>query len=127
MSFKDNFEDFACINDTISCTAKGFDVVATVLHDEMTSISDFDCYDAKEIARWKKDEWHFSGIVLSVSKNGIPLEIKNASLWGIERNIGDNNNYLMDTANELLEEAIAEGKAVLITTLEKLNKESNDA
>jgi hypothetical protein len=73
---------------------------------------------------WKNDEWFFCGIVLSVEKSGIVLDRNAASLWGLECNYPRHplaasaaddfpNNYLTEIANELLDDALAEGKKTL--------------
>jgi hypothetical protein len=61
---------------------------------------------------WKNDEWFWCGIVVSVSRNGIEIDGHAASLWGIECNYpvfrrGQRANaYLVEVANELLDEAL---------------------
>ena len=63
---------------------------------------------------WRKDEWFYCGIILSVAFEGILLDNYAASLWGIEANYPDSDNaYLTDVANELLSEALDAGRAVL--------------
>jgi len=60
---------------------------------------------------WKEDEWFYCGIVLSVSFEGVVLETHAASLWGIEANYPESDNaYLTEVANELIPEALAEGR-----------------
>jgi hypothetical protein len=61
---------------------------------------------------WRKDEWFYCGIVLSVSLEGVILGDHAASLWGIEANYPDSDNaYLSEVANDLLAEAIDAAKA----------------
>ena len=63
---------------------------------------------------WRKGDWFYCGIVLSVSLEGVQLASHAASLWGIEANYPDaDNSYLTEVANELLPEAIAAGRETL--------------
>jgi hypothetical protein len=55
---------------------------------------------------WRKGEWFYCGIVLSVERDGIELDRHAASLWGVECNC-----YLATVANELLPEALDAGRA----------------
>ena len=99
--FNVQFDKYACIGDAIAYTIGKFEFIARIEHDSDSTPNDFDCYDECDIERWKKDEWFFVGVVLSCKYNGIALEC-NESLWGIECNMGENNNYLMEVANDLL-------------------------
>lgn len=69
---------------------------------------------AKEVLdAWKKDEWFYCGIVLSVhDSDGDTLLKHAASLWGVDCNYPNPgrhrpNAYLNTVAGELLQEAIA--------------------
>ena len=63
---------------------------------------------------WRKDEWFYCGIVLSVAFEGVLLDDYAASLLGIEANYPDSDNaYLTDVASELLPEALDNGRAIL--------------
>ena len=63
---------------------------------------------------WRKDEWFYCGIVLSVSREDVVLDSHAASLWGIEANYPDSDNsYLNTVANELLPEALDAGRAAI--------------
>lgn len=68
---------------------------------------------------WRNDEWFWCGIVLSVSRHGVVLDEHAASLWGIECNYPTfrkrdrANAYLIEVANDLLEEALEVGRQVL--------------
>ncbi len=68
---------------------------------------------AEEIlCAWRDDEWFYCGIVLSVSFEGVVLDEHAVSLWGIEANYPDaDNSYLTETAQELLPDALAAGRA----------------
>ncbi len=55
---------------------------------------------------WRRDEWFYCGIVLSVALEGITLDAHAGSLWGVEANYPDSDNaYLTEVAQELLLEA----------------------
>lgn len=127
--FTKGFDKFVCVDESITCEVDGFTVVARIEHDCHASIDDTDCFpeeyreeifgeDTPEnrahfetalTARraWERDEWHYCGVVLSVSRDGVELDGHAASLWGIERNYpGSDNSYLLEVANELLPEAL---------------------
>lgn len=63
---------------------------------------------------WKADEWFYCGIVLCVTRHRVMLDPHAASLWGVEANYPDtDNSYLLTVANELLPEALEQGRAVI--------------
>lgn len=64
--------------------------------------------DFKRLRDWCNGDWHYCGVVVTASRNGIKLG--NASLWGIESDCGD---YLETVAQELAEEALAEAREIL--------------
>lgn len=71
--------------------------------------------DFENLRAWCNDEWHWCGVVLSVSiesDDGDDIELSGhaASLWGIESNGGD---YLIEVANELVDEALDVAKAIV--------------
>lgn len=99
--FTAQFDKYACVNDSITCTIGKYTFKATIEHDLDSSPNDCDCYSESDIARWKNDEWFYCGIVLSCEYNGVALEC-NESLWRIDTNFGEDNNYLTEVANELL-------------------------
>ena len=90
------FNSYVCIGDTIAWSCEGYDFVARLEYD----------YDA-DIERWNNDEWFYGGLILSVSRNGVQLSDHAASLWGLDCNFGDNNDYLSEMALELQGEALA--------------------
>jgi hypothetical protein len=66
------------------------------------------------MASWRRDEWFYCGIVLSVSLEGVDLDPHAASLWGIEANYpGSDNANLNEIACDLLPEALAVGRAAV--------------
>ena len=63
---------------------------------------------------WRRGDWFYCGIVLSVSLDGVELAPHAASLWGIEANYPEtDNSYLTDVAGNLLPEALAAAREVL--------------
>jgi len=63
---------------------------------------------------WRKGDWFYCGIVLSVSLEGVTLTEHAASLWGVEANYpGSDNGYLSEVACDLLPEALDAARAVL--------------
>lgn len=59
--------------------------------------------DFERLRAWCDDGWNWCGVVVTASRAGI--ELGTASLWGIESDAGD---YLLEVANELAEQALAE-------------------
>ena len=66
--------------------------------------------DFKHLSDWCNDEWYWCSVILSVSKNGVTLDEYAASLGGIE---STDRSYLTEVANELLDEAVVQGKSIL--------------
>lgn len=61
--------------------------------------------DFAVLKAWCEDEWHWTGIVVTVFRDGVKLASE--GLWGIERNYpSSDNSYLSEVANELLPEAL---------------------
>ena len=59
---------------------------------------------------WRRDDWFYCGIVLSVSLDGVILDEHAISLWGVEANYpGSDNAHLTEAADELLPDAIVIG------------------
>ncbi len=125
--FTTQFDSYVCINDSIDCVVGPLRITARVVHDDTSSPRDYDapgcCFDTSDseygeenqatIAAWDNDEWFYCGVVLSVVLDDSDHELTDhgAALWGIECNMGDSGNaYLMDVANELLQEAIDAAK-----------------
>ncbi len=142
MTFTETFDSFVCEGDSLTCEAQGFIITARVVRDDCGDAPDqrqdgfwpslykdaagfigagngwserFDKAQARAEAimeAWRKDEWFYCGIVLSVSFDGVTLDEHAASLWGIETNYPDSDNaYLSEVANALLPEAIDASKA----------------
>ena len=142
MSFSERFDSFACEGDTITCEVDGFTFTARIVADDCPDAPDqrqdgfwpslykdapgfigpgngFRKRFAEAQANaeavmdaWRKGEWFYCGIVLSVERDGIELESHAASLWGVECNYpGTDNSYLTTVANELLPAALDAGRA----------------
>lgn len=66
--------------------------------------------DFKFLRSWCRDDWQYVGVIVEVSREDV--ELGKASVWGVECNVpGTDNAYLLETANELLPEALADAKA----------------
>ena len=142
MAFTERFQSFVCEGDCITCKAQGFEITARIVRDDCGDAPDerqdgfwpslykdapgfigpgpnhrqrFAEAQAKAEAAmeaWRKDEWFYCGIVLSVALEGVTLDAHAASLWGVEANYpGSDNAYLTEVAQELLPEALDAGFA----------------
>lgn len=143
------FGKYVCNGDSISCHVDGFDVRATLHYDDTVDAPDerddgfwpsndpnaagyvlpenFEAEQAKAehiMHAWNRDDWHYYGVAVTVSKNDIELTGKYAhAVWGIEGNYpGGDNRYFLDVAIELLPEAIADARQ----TLKKLCAEEGE-
>jgi len=130
--FTERFSSFVCPGDAITCQIEGFTVSARIIPDDCPDPPDqrqdgfwpslykdapgfigpgnnFRARFAKAQAKaeavmagWRKGEWFYCGIVLSVSLDGVELAPHAASLWGIEANYpGSENEPLTEAANAL--------------------------
>ena len=126
--FTTEFDDYACIGDSITCEVDQFTITATLHGDLDSSPHDYDapgcCFDTSDpeygevnsqiIKAWEQDEWFYVGVSLSVSCNGVVLDEYAASLWGVECNFPNGTNeYLLMVSNELLPEALDRGRDIL--------------
>ncbi|MEO5867231.1 MAG: hypothetical protein ABIS14_12735 [Sphingomonas sp.] len=69
--------------------------------------------DFKRLRDWCNDEWQYVGVDVTVSRSGVQLVGQYShALWGIESDSGD---YLTETANELLDEALVTAREVVAT------------
>ena len=111
--------DYIIIGDFVEYTPeennpRGFVIRATIKEDYDSTPENCDCYTEEQILQWKKDNWFFCGVVLSVYKAGVCLSDNAASLWGIECNFpGSDNSYFSDIVQELETEALQEAENVL--------------
>ena len=144
MTFTERFQSFVCEGDSITCEVAGFQITARIVRDDCDDAPDerqdgfwpslykdapgfigpgpnhrerFAQAQARAEAvmeAWRKDEWFYCGIVLSVAREGVTLDAHAASLWGVEANYPDSDNaYLTEVAGELLPEALDAGRAAL--------------
>tara|TARA_R110001606_G_scaffold47570_1_gene121227 strand:+ start:54418 stop:54891 length:474 start_codon:yes stop_codon:yes gene_type:complete len=144
MSFSERFATFVCPGDTITCEMDGFTVMAQIVLDDCPDApdqrqdgfwpslykdapgfigpgNDFRERFAKAQAEaeavmkgWRKGDWFYCGIILSVALEGVTRTEHAASIWGIEANYpGSDNAYLTEVANDLLPEALDTARAVL--------------
>lgn len=136
--FARGFDRYVCFGDSIETHYDGFRIAARIEYDPDSNINDTDMYptefdpemfgedNAENRANfehalavrkaWEDDEWHYVGVALSVTRDGVMLDEHAASLWGIECNYpladgGYNNGYLLEVANELLPEALEAARA----------------
>jgi len=144
MSFTQRFQPFVCAGDCITCEAGPFTVLAQIVPDDCPDAPDqrqdgfwpslykdapgfigpgpnhrqrFAEAQAKAEAvmdSWRKGDWFYCGIVLSVSVEDVDLTRTAAALLGIEANYPDtDNSHLSDVANDLVPEAIAAARETL--------------
>ena len=117
------FPEFACLDDSITWTAEGFTLIATLHPDEDTIIDDFECYSHRDIKRWHNNEWFYVGVVVSVYFDDVELSDHAASLWGVDCNFSKTSNaYLAEVAQELQAEALSTAKAEAAKILAVLQK-----
>jgi hypothetical protein len=140
MTFTKGFSKYVCEGDSIHCVVNGLDCKAVIYWDDINEAPDqrsdgfwpsknkndagyvlpehYEAEMAKATAimdAWKRDEWRYCGVAVTVAKCGVTLTGKyDHALWGIEANYpGSDNAYLRDVANELLGEAISAAKGKL--------------
>ncbi|PKP79658.1 MAG: hypothetical protein CVT79_18620 [Alphaproteobacteria bacterium HGW-Alphaproteobacteria-18] len=142
--FTERFASFVCPGDVITCQTEGFTVSARIIPDDCPDAPDqrqdgfwpslykdapgfigpgnnfrarFSKAQAEAeaiMAGWRKGEWFYCGIVLSVSLDGVELAPHAASLFGLEANYPEtDNSYLTEVAANLLPDALAAGREVL--------------
>jgi hypothetical protein len=123
--FIKGFNKYVCHGDSISTQVRPLTIEATIEYDHDYRIDDDDCHNVdqgvtgcddeqqKQLLKarqaWHNDEWFYAGVVLSVKFDEILIDDNFAALWGIEVNYpGSDNSYLLEVANELLAEKLAE-------------------
>lgn len=142
--FTERFDSFVCAGDAITCETGGFTVSARIIPDDCPDPPDqrqdgfwpslykdapgfigpgnnfrerFARAQAEAealMAGWRKGEWFYCGVVLSVSIDSVELAPHAASLQGLETNYpGSENEALTRAANDLLPDALAEAGRVL--------------
>ena len=144
MSFTERFRPFVCPGDVITCEAGPFTVLAQIVPDDCPDspdqrqdgfwpslcigapgfigpgpnhrqrLADAQAKAEAVMEGWRKGDWFYCGIVLSVSLEDVDLARTAAALFGIEANYpGTDNSYLTEVANELLPEAVAAARETL--------------
>lgn len=116
------FDNYVCIGDYIEKDWNGLTLRAELLHDEFMTPDDFDCYNKEQIESWKRGDWFFGGLVVSLLSDNVVIGKNLASLWGLDCNIVDENSYLDEVAEELFAEAEDEARKVVAELLSKLLK-----
>jgi hypothetical protein len=114
-----SFRNDAMVGDTVSVDYGALTIRATIVPDNDTSPTDFDCYTEKQIEAYNRGEWRFVGVVVSIHLDDITLDDHAASLWGCDCGDGA-GGYLSDTANDLLHEAMPTADRLLATLRHKL-------
>lgn len=138
--FTQGFDKFVCEGDKIRCEVEGFDVVAFIKRDDCGDKPDqrddgfwpsrdpkaagyvlpenFDAQQAiaeRVMKAWQNDEWFYCGVCVVIAYQDVQLTgTYDHALWGVECNYPDSDNsYLLETANELLSEALDAARAKL--------------
>ncbi len=142
--FTEHFSSFVCPGDVISCETEGFTVSARIVPDDCPDppdqrqdgfwpslyrdapgfigpgpdhrqrFAEAQAQAAALMEGWRRGEWFYCGIVLSVSLDGVELAPHAASLWGLEANYPEtDNSNLTAVALSLLPEALAAAREVL--------------
>lgn len=60
----------------------GFTLTAYAVYDTDMTPHGQDCYDAADVAAWRAGEWHYAGVVVVASREGI--ELGSASIWSLD-------------------------------------------
>ena len=109
------FDRFVCVGDSRSVDVGPLRIVATIHADHDTTPEHFEDFGGLDyVDEWNRGEWFYCGVVLSVYCEDVCLTDNAAALWSIEANYPNNDNsYLTETANELIDEAVREGHAIL--------------
>jgi hypothetical protein len=112
--FQFDFDTYVSPGDSITCNVDGFDCVAT-LHFDPDTEAPADL-PADALDAWRRDDWHYYGVVVNVYRVGVKLTIDYVhALWGIDGNFPNGlenpNWYFRAVANDLLPEAITAAKA----------------
>ena len=77
--------------------------------------------DFRNLKAWCGDEWFFCGVCVTVGRAGVQLtERYEHALWGIESNEPE---YLLEVANELLDDALAAARERAAEIVEELTEE----
>ena len=141
MAFTERFDTFVCEGDCIACEQDGFRIVARIVRDDSPDgpdqrqdgfwpslykdapgfigpgpnhrqrFAEAQTNAEAVMDAWRRGDWFYCGIVLSVSLDGVILDEHAISLWGVETNYpGSDNANLTDVADNLLPDAIVIGR-----------------
>lgn len=116
------FDKYVCVGDCVEKEFHGLTLRAELLHDEFVTPDEYDCYTDEQIADWKRGEWFFGGLVISLWCDDIEIESHLSSLWGLYCNIVDDHSYLDEVAEELFGEAESEAMKVVSKLANKLSE-----
>lgn len=101
------FGKYVCIGDTIEIEREGYTFKVRVEQDDITHISDSECYTGKQIAAWQNDGWFYCGLVCSTWLGDQLLDDSADSLRGIECNFPESDNsYLNEIVADLFANAL---------------------
>ncbi|MEV4454454.1 hypothetical protein [Microbispora sp. NPDC049633] len=70
--------------DSREITRDGITYRVDVYPDTDATPNDADCYSPADIAAWRRDDWHFVGVVVTPIVNGVEIGGADASLWGLQ-------------------------------------------
>lgn len=71
--------------------------------------------DYDRLRAWCNDDWSYVDVIVTATHTDTGIECGTASLWGIE---SDATDYLLETANELADEALTEARATIAALTE---------
>lgn len=76
-------------------------ITIKLLPDYDASPTDYDCYDAEQIAAWHRDDWRFVGVIVKVEedKDGHSKTYESWGLWGVDWD-GSDETYVRTVAAE---------------------------
>jgi len=111
-------------------TIDGWEVTAGMYYDTASKPYDADCYSPEDIEAWRKDKWHYVGIVVTASLDG--WEAGDDSIWGMEYgdwadgrfldplNDGDAKSFANGYGGDLISTAIANAEKAAKEMTKKL-------
>lgn len=119
--FTKNFDKYVCVGESITCQLGNLTIRARVERDPDYTIDDDDCHNTDQSVTGCSDEefarllearkayfcgrWWYGVVVLSVELDGVVIQDYAATLGAIEINYPNGDNkYLLEVANELLDE-----------------------
>ena len=138
MKFETGFDKFICDGENITTTVDGIKFRATINYDSDSSIDNDEGFSIDQLVTGCNDEqqkqllrdrelyeqgvWWYGTLSFTAHKNLVPIAI-NTSLCGIEVNYPSTGNIqLLQYANELLPQAVAEAKAEIMVIIHRLSE-----